>query len=114
AFDNRPTAYSPVSVPSSLKITGNQVLLGTDAELDRGPGWLVRSLKVCVACRAGAVGCRGCQPASAEKNPGEFCVDGGSSRQMLMADELAALLVGHLMQTARTRVEDNFKPAKDA
>src|SRR5207248_1125448 len=98
----------------SLKIAGNQVLLGIDAELDRGPGWLVRSLKVCVACRAGAVGCRGCQPAGIQKNPGEFCIDSGRSSQMLTSDELAAVLVGHLMQTARTRVEDSFRHAKGA
>src|SRR5262249_10878619 len=101
-------------VPSSLKISGDRVLFATDAELDRGPGWLVRSLKVCIACRAGAVECRGCQPAAEEKRPGEFCLNANGTGEPLAADELAALLVGHTMRTARERIESEFRSAKGA
>lgn len=112
-FDNRATGYPAVCLPSSVKIAGDRILFGSDAEANRDPGWLVRSLKVCVACRANAVSCRDCQPAGEQKRAGEFVVTSSGLHQ-LNADELAALLVGYTMRTARRRIEDSFRQARDA
>jgi hypothetical protein len=112
-FDNGTSGYPPICMPSSVKIAGDRIFFGSDAEENRDAGWLVRSLKVCVACRANAVSCRDCQPAGDQKRPGEFVVT-SQGQQPLNADELAALLVGYTMGTAKKRIQDSFRQARDA
>lgn len=112
-FDNGATGYPSICLPSSVKIAGDRVFFGSDAETNRDLGWLVRSLKVCIACRASAVSCRDCQPAGEQKRPGEFVVTAHGPQQ-LNADELAALLVGYTMGTAKRRIEKGFRQARDA
>jgi len=112
-FDNGASGYPPICMPSSVKIAGDSIFFGSDAEQNRELGWLVRSLKVCVACGAKAVSCRDCQPAGPQKRPGEFVVTPNGS-QPLNADELAALLVGYTMGIAKQRIEASFRQARGA
>lgn len=97
----RPEGYPDFSVPSSVCLTDSCFFFGAAAEERSGKGRMFRSFKVCLACRYGAIPCRGwCDPVARAKGlpAGVFIARGDGSRSLqIPAEAIGALFLGWLI-----------------